>query len=182
MVKLSDDELVEPDADQQENLRCPICFGIFDDPVFGFGRCQCTFCKSCITKVLQRTGMCPCCRTSIRPVDLKNARFVQNSINALKVFCTYKDKGCFWTGRFDQCRAHAETCVAKQWFHGKSTIADMRERIRALEAKLAQRESDIDAAPVSAMSQGDTMKDLRTRIAEVTDLVNKSPAKSQPFF
>ena len=181
MEKLNENELVEPDADQVDNLRCPVCLQMFADPVFNSRGCQCTFCRSCIHEVLQRSESCPSCRAPIQPGDLVSARLAQHSINVLKVFCTYKDQGCFWTGRFDQRCGHVETCVAKQWFHGKSTIADMRERIRALEAKLAQRESDIDATPVSAMSQGETMKDLRTRIAEVTDLVNKTPAKSKPF-
>ena len=136
MVQLDDDDIVDG-ADSHESLRCPICFGIFDDPVFAGGRpCQHTYCRECIGQELQRTGKCPLDHLAIRKDDLVVNRFVQDSIEDITVHCRYRSRGCCWTGRLALQSGHAESCLVLR-------AAELESQLRQRDAQIAEMESPL---------------------------------------
>jgi len=67
-----------------DELKCAICFGPFDDPVY-HSPCGNTFCRSCIAKV--DTGRCPHCRKTLQDKLLVSPRALRNMVNKLNVKC-----------------------------------------------------------------------------------------------
>lgn len=82
-------ELTRFQGDVDEELVCPICAGVLEEPLQA-AVCEHAFCRACITEWLSRQPTCPVDRnaittTNLRPVPriLKNllARFVFNVKN-----------------------------------------------------------------------------------------------------
>ena len=55
---------VEGGSEVDEELICPICSGVLQDPVHT-PQCEHAFCRDCIKKWLERTQACPIDRFSI---------------------------------------------------------------------------------------------------------------------
>ena len=79
-----------------ENLHCPICHLVFNDPHLT-DCCGHHFCHSCILKSLQMSQVCPLCQ---REFEIFPAKNVTREVNALQVKCTHKKGGCEWQGEW----------------------------------------------------------------------------------
>lgn len=173
-MQLDEDDLVNR-ADSHESLRCPICLGIFDDPVFAGGRpCQCTFCRRCIEQELRRTGKCPNDRFALRLDDLVVNRLAQDSIDALTVHCRNRSRGCYWTGRLDSRPGHTESCIVEKEATLRSRFEKLESQLRRRDAETktlktgtARLESQLREKEALLRTQNNEMKRMRTRIGEM---------------
>ena len=99
------------EADFVEELsdffKCPICRHCLDDPMQT--PCGHRFCLQCINSVLHSSQPeCPLDRTKLDNVFPDAA--CRRQINALKVYCSNKDKGCTWSGEMSDEASHQKSC------------------------------------------------------------------------
>lgn len=59
-----------------EDLTCSICLTIFTDPVTLL--CGHSFCRTCITDVLNTQQQCPQCRTAVRTESLPTSHILKS--------------------------------------------------------------------------------------------------------
>mmetsp|Transcript_68175 Transcript_68175/g.134640 ORF Transcript_68175/g.134640 Transcript_68175/m.134640 type:complete len:265 (+) Transcript_68175:148-942(+) len=144
------DDLLDP-AGVSDTLKCPVCFEVFDDPVFCGGRpCQHIFCRQCLEKALERGSQCPTCRAEISDEDVHPHQAINSLLDELPSRCS---RGCGWTGRRDARAAHAEMCPLRRLETAAeelATYADVArqleerdERIAELEARLADKDNQV---------------------------------------
>lgn len=119
------------------NLRCPICTGVFEEPVFASGQpCHCTFCRSCIGGWLETHDSCPNCRQRLEMAAMVPNAMIQNFLCELVVYCRFREDGCFWTGRYDCRRGHEMDCLAQKLREKDAVISGLAEKLDELHAQL----------------------------------------------
>lgn len=132
---IADDVLAEPDA-VPEDLRCPLCFEVLQDPVEG-SCCQNPFCRRCLSQALTRDQRCPLCRKAMRAEDMQVAhRSVRSRLGKLMRRCPRH--GCGWTGLQEALRDHECLPAKLEELEGKLAAKE-----RELEAKVAEKERKI---------------------------------------
>ena len=90
-----------------EELQCPVCQGILQDPVQT--SCGHSFCSKCSPQQYRRHCHLEChvCRSMCSVTeDPKEARRVKN----LRVKCPNHDAGCKWTGTLGDSLQHCDQC------------------------------------------------------------------------
>jgi TNF receptor-associated factor 4 len=82
---------------------CPICLLVLREP-YQATCCGKSFCKECIESVKATSNKCPTCKAedffSYPNLGL------QQSLYDFRVYCTYKSKGCEWTGELRELDNH----------------------------------------------------------------------------
>ena len=79
-----------------EELNCPICLGLLQDP-FLTACCGNHFCEPCASKVKQNNNKCPLCQ------DTPLSGIINKG---LKVYCCHKQTGCSWVGDLGKLEIH----------------------------------------------------------------------------
>lgn len=150
---LPDSDFVDSSA-ISDVLKCPVCFEVFDDPVFGSteDECQHAFCRSCIEQTLEVSEQCPTCRAEVHFEDLKPHWVLRNLLDELPTLC---QRRCGWTGRRDARAAHCGTCPLL--------------RLERAEAELAARDASAGAAAYEARLKA-AEKELKLRDKRIADL------------
>lgn len=93
-----------------EELLCPICSGVLEDPVQA-PQCEHAFCSSCINEWLSRQQTCPIDRQLILPVQLKPVpRILRNLLARLHISCDNATYGCPSVVKLDMLTSHLEEC------------------------------------------------------------------------
>lgn len=193
---ISEEELLNPES-ISETLRCPVCFEVFDDPVFCGGRpCQHVFCRECVEKAVRATaspghgsgdggrsyfcsddeaeeqiGHCPSCRASIRLDELQPHQVMRSLLDELLVRCRWS---CGWTGRRDSRAAHespgTSQCPLIRLEAARAELANLS----GAGGKLKDRDSRILQLEARIAEQDNQMVDLgrqllarEVRIAEL---------------
>ncbi len=96
-----DVEFVDPPP---EDLRCPLCLLALHDPTLT--SCGHHFCRACIDRVIALKRVCPLCNNDGFHTFLdKNTG---RKINALKVNCRLKSRGCQWVGELGRLDCHLD--------------------------------------------------------------------------
>ncbi|CDU26014.1 uncharacterized protein SPSC_06185 [Sporisorium scitamineum] len=123
-------DYVDDDARISAFLHCPICLGPFLEP-YASSVCSHTFCKQCITTALsiQRQAeddtdllaaptskRCPTCRTTLDLSDFQpTALLIKNMVDALRVRCPNKHKGCDYECERHLLRGHVASDCAFEY-------------------------------------------------------------------
>ena len=100
LIKLEGIDFVEP---LPEELNCPICFGLLQDP-FLTACCGNHFCEPCANEVRQSNNKCPLCQDT--PLNGIINKGLKRKVNELKVYCTHKQTGCSWVGNLGKLEMH----------------------------------------------------------------------------
>jgi len=144
MARLAEEDLVSP-ATVSETLRCPLCFEIFEDPVFWGGHpCQHAFCRECVEKALEQSAHCPSCRAEVQKEDLRSHLLVRSLLDEMLVRCS---RSCGWTGRRDARPAHAAECPVSLLEDAKAELAgfaDVRRQLDERDARIAELEARVE--------------------------------------
>ena len=120
-------------------FKCPICRHCLDDPMQT--PCGHRFCQQCINSVLQSSQPeCPLDRTELDNVFPDGA--CRRQINALKVYCSNKDKGCTWSGEMVDEAIHNKSCK-----HGKIACDFCSEHF--LRADVAKHKEECPKRPAT---------------------------------
>ena len=115
-----------------EELKCPICFEIFNEPVMELPN-QHILCKQCLLKSNQNNNNkleCPMCKTDIDYTI--EPRFIMNLLNLIEMKCLSKFNGkeCDWKGNAQSYFIHRKNCEIeknKKKENLKSNCDKMRE-------------------------------------------------------
>lgn len=129
---LDEDLLVEP-SKVSDNLRCPICLQVLENPVFArSGDCQCTFCNGCIQEAFRRCEKkCPVCRLELDRGKLVSHRVLKSLVGELHVRCGLCRA---WTGPHDALPGHLEKCPSQL----ERLLSERDAKIKELERRLAK--------------------------------------------
>ncbi|GAB6031765.1 E3 ubiquitin-protein ligase NRDP1 [Chamberlinius hualienensis] len=93
-----------------EELLCPICSGVLEDPVQA-PLCEHAFCSVCIHEWLSRQKTCPIDRQAILPIHLKAVpRILRNLLSRLQICCDNAPHGCRLVVKMDALNSHLEEC------------------------------------------------------------------------
>ena len=124
------------DGPVDEELICPICSFILEDPVqvgsgVSFKVCSCVkdwvlmvfevcfkapdcehaFCEDCINQWLKRQHTCPVDRTPIQPRDLKPVpRILKNLLSKLQLKCDHAAYGCTTIVKLEHLHTRVQEC------------------------------------------------------------------------
>ena len=97
-----------------EELTCPICFNILEDPVMELPN-QHILCKKCLIKSNKINPnsfgpLCPFCKKQIE--QLIQPRFIINLLNVVEMKCLskFQNKECDWKGKAIDYYTHLKNC------------------------------------------------------------------------
>lgn len=101
---IPEDNISKNDLKTAENLMCPVCLGLVWDPI-KCRNCDQIFCKTCLVKILNKTGLCPMrCHFLALEID----RIVKNILDNIEVKCLNKD--CKERMHYSQLQSHYFEC------------------------------------------------------------------------
>jgi len=135
-----------------EELKCPICFKILEDPVMELPN-EHIMCRKCLFKFNKKLSqeplkeICPICRIQIK--EIIKPRFIINILNLVEMKCLshFQNESCDWKGNAIDYYEHLKICEIskKQKKEEIKKICDkMREIInREITPHLKNNHSDI---------------------------------------
>ncbi|CAE7716176.1 RING finger protein nhl-1 [Symbiodinium microadriaticum] len=185
-------EFVNPES-ISETLKCPVCFEVFEDPVFCGGRpCQHVFCRTCVEQSMVaesshsqsaceettgRTGHCPTCRARIGVEDLQPHQALNSLLDELPVRCR---RGCGWTGRRDALPSHESPgpnqCVLLRLESAQAEVAYLSEaggHLRDRDVRIAQLEARVAEQDRQVVDYGRQLVAKEIRIQELEGLLSQ---------
>lgn len=148
------------EGDVDEELLCPICSFILEDPVQA-PDCEHAFCKLCINQWLNVQRICPVDRASIHPIDLKPVpRILKNLLSKLKITCDHTAFGCTSYVRLENLNHHSQECefnpkkpvicnlgceilIAKDELKSHNCIKELRKVIDDQQSKINQLSNEV---------------------------------------
>lgn len=93
-----------------EELKCPICCGVLEDPMQGMD-CEHAFCRKCIQQWMRNSETCPVDRQSLKPNQLQPIpRIVRNLLNHLQIKCDFAGRGCTEVIMLEELINHRQIC------------------------------------------------------------------------
>ena len=95
-------EFVEPLPDE---LQCPLCLEFLKEPTLT-SCCGHHFCSECINRAITRSHVCPLCNNQGFQTLLNKEK--ERLVNALKVYCKQKSRGCEWVGELGRLERHLD--------------------------------------------------------------------------
>lgn len=179
---------------RSDTLKCPVCFEIFDDPVFCGGRpCQHVFCRQCVEQCLVAeshsqeddekamgtgaVGHCPTCRAEMHLQDLRPHQALRSLLDELPVCCR---RGCGWTGRRDALVAHEASgpnqCIHLRLEAAEAQIAFLSEaggHLRERDRKIAELELRVAQQDQQVVDFGRQLLAREVRIQELERLLEE---------
>ncbi|GJQ84150.1 elgi [Trypoxylus dichotomus] len=103
-------ELNRFQGEVDEELVCPICSGVLEDPLQA-PVCEHAFCKTCIHEWISRQPTCPVDRQHITSAQLRQVpRILRNLLSRLSINCDNAQYGCNRTLKLDTLASHLEEC------------------------------------------------------------------------
>lgn len=93
-----------------EELVCPICSGVLEDPLQA-PICEHAFCRECIQEWISRQPTCPVDRQNITSAQLRPVpRILRNLLSRLYITCDNASYGCTSVMKLDSLSSHLEEC------------------------------------------------------------------------
>ncbi|XP_044760518.1 E3 ubiquitin-protein ligase NRDP1 isoform X1 [Coccinella septempunctata] len=103
-------ELNRFQGDVDEELICPICSGVLEDPLQA-PACEHAFCKGCISEWISRQPTCPVDRLTVTSAQLRQVpRILRNLLSRLCINCDNAPYGCTQVLKLDSLNSHLEEC------------------------------------------------------------------------
>lgn len=97
-------------GDVDEELICPICSGVLEDPLQA-PVCEHAFCRACITEWISRQPNCPVDRQAVTVTQLRQVpRILRNLLSRLSTFCDNNPYGCPALLKLDSLQSHLTDC------------------------------------------------------------------------
>ncbi|XP_049631710.1 E3 ubiquitin-protein ligase NRDP1-like [Suncus etruscus] len=97
-------------GDVDEDLICPICSGVLEEPVQA-PNCEHAFCNACITQWFSHQQTCPVDQSVVTPAHLRPVpRIMQNMLSKLQIACDNAVFGCSAVVRLDNLVFHLRDC------------------------------------------------------------------------
>jgi E3 ubiquitin-protein ligase NRDP1 len=178
------------EGDVDEELICPICSFILEDPVQA-PECEHAFCHMCINQWLNHQSICPIDRAPILAQDLKPVpRILKNLLSKLKLKCDYADYGCNLILRLENLNTHLQECdfnpkkpiicalgcnilIAKDEFKSHNCIKELRKIVDDQQSKINHLSNEVSRQKIDLDTYiGDLriLKSFANKYFRVSDL------------
>ena len=111
-----ENEIIKPLNDEKilEELICPICLSIFQDPILELPN-QHIFCKKCYDSFLKKNNMettskCPVCKSPV--TSTIEPKVINNILCSIQMKCkaVYENEVCDFQGNVNEYYAHVKKC------------------------------------------------------------------------
>ena len=102
---ICNEQLVADPALISDDLKCPLCLDLLKEPALT-SCCGQHFCQECIDNVKAATHVCPLCNEKGFNTFLDKQK--QRTVNALKVYCRMRVRGCEWEGELGKLDRHLD--------------------------------------------------------------------------
>ena len=102
---ICNEQLVADPALISDDLKCPLCLDLLKEPTLT-SCCGKHFCQECIDNVKAATHVCPLCNEKGFNTFLDKQK--QRTVNALKVYCRMRVRGCEWEGELGKLDRHLD--------------------------------------------------------------------------
>ncbi|XP_026325289.1 E3 ubiquitin-protein ligase NRDP1-like [Hyposmocoma kahamanoa] len=97
-------------GDVDEELICPICSGVLEDPLQA-PTCEHAFCSACIREWISRQPTCPVDRQAVTSSQLRPVpRILRNLLSRLCTSCDNAPHGCSAVLKLDSLQSHLLEC------------------------------------------------------------------------
>lgn len=152
-------ELTRFQGDVDEELVCPICAGVLEEPISAV--CEHAYCRACITEWLSRQPTCPVDRNAITTTNLRPVpRILKNLLARLSISCDNAIYGCTQILKLDALSNHLEECehnpkkplpcergcgsiIPKDELKDHNCIRELRAVIHSQQQKLVDMKNEI---------------------------------------
>eukprot|EP00741_Cyanophora_paradoxa_P007856 tig00001222_g7600.t1 len=120
-------ELFEPGEEAKAEgleLTCAVCCLVMREPTLLGCSNDHALCRTCAERLAREAGYpfeyeymraqlkCPIDRDVVDRERFRPAPFISRRVNALKVHCSFQERGCEWRGDLGSLADHAERCAA----------------------------------------------------------------------
>ena len=95
-------EFMEPLPNE---LQCPLCLQFLKEPTLT-SCCGHHFCRECINHAITHSHVCPLCNN--QGFQTFRNKEKERLVNALKVYCKWKSRGCEWVGELGRLEHHLD--------------------------------------------------------------------------
>lgn len=147
-------------GDVDEELICPICTGVLEDPVQA-PQCEHAFCSACIHEWLLRQHTCPVDRQPITQHQLKPVpRILRNLLSRLQIGCDNESFGCKAVIKLDLLAVHLEECehnpkrpipceqgcghiIPKDELKDHNCVRELRGLVQSLQQKISEQQQEL---------------------------------------
>ena len=109
---LSIDDFIAPCQPIVENFKCPLCEGIFFNPVSD--SCGHLFCSSCFHQYILTSTECPIEHKVLNVLEIKAMPVVSGILDKQIIKCKNREKGCHWQGKLCEFQEHIDVHCLKQ--------------------------------------------------------------------
>ena len=110
------------------NLICPLCRGIFYNPVKD--SCGHHFCFPCLYQYKQTNRICPISSSVFENMNNYPDIRLKHLINSQTIICKNFNLGCPWTGLVSEYQQHLESdCDIQRWIYPNEPIFGLKEEI-----------------------------------------------------
>lgn len=150
--------LFEGHEDVDEDLICPICKGVLENPLYATN-CEHAFCGDCIGEWLSQHQNCPLDRQTLLLGDMKQIpRIMKNLLAKLRIHCENAQFGCETIIRLDSMTEHSQQCqfnpkrpvlcesclmtIPKNEIKDHNCIRDLRKQVIDLKDRVETLEKD----------------------------------------
>uniref|UniRef100_A0A1X7T9U9 RING-type domain-containing protein n=1 Tax=Amphimedon queenslandica TaxID=400682 RepID=A0A1X7T9U9_AMPQE len=147
-----DCELIE---DPPDELTCPICLLPIKSPHL-ITCCGRKLCHSCIYRVQQAGGPCPCCQEKEYYTVLD--KMVERQVLDLKVYCKYKSKGCPWTGELCDLEGHLKSCFETAFNRNKELLSAI-QKMQGLLSNKIDKEKETERTIKTLKDENEQLKE-----------------------
>lgn len=121
--------------DYLKNFICPICNGVFFNPIFD--ECGHTFCLSCYETFHNLYGKCPVTKKNIsaQPIPVL---LISKILDKQILYCINKEKGCKWEGALSLLNEHLQKDCLQEEIECPNKECKLKIRRCMIDAHLSQ--------------------------------------------
>lgn len=179
------------DGNVDEELICPICSYILEDPVQS-PECEHAFCNMCINQWLRHQSTCPIDRTPIQSNQLKPVpRILKNLLSKLKLKCDYASYGCTTIVRLENLSSHLHECefnpkkptvctlgcnivLMKDELKNHSCVRELRKTIDDQQIKIDQLSGEVTRQKTDLENYIHELRILKSFAAKCFKIINNN--------
>jgi len=169
-----------------DELKCPVCCGVLEDPVQGAG-CQHAYCRRCIIEWMKTSESCPVDRNPLKPCHLEVIpRIVRNLLNHLKIRCDFHPAGCQEVTTLEDLPNHRTSCsfnpeypipcpkdcgafVPKNILETHDCIRDLRTLLTAQKDEIAELKATVASLFSIAAEQREIARNNNQSLNQLTE-------------
>lgn len=162
-------------CDIDEELKCPICCGVLEDPLQGTG-CEHVYCRKCIIEWMNNSESCPVDRNPLKKSQLQSIpRIVRNLLNHLRIKCDFHHSGCNEIIALEELTSHRSNCT----FNPEHPVLCPKHCGASVPQNLLDKHDCIRDLRSLLFNQQKEINDLKSILANLINVANEQKELSR---